>query len=253
MNPFESKLITRLRADQRLTDPRWIAYILATTKHETNSTFQPVEEAYWLSDAWRHANLRYAPWWGRGFVQITWKANYEKLSHRLSIPELATNPDAALDWDIAYEILVVGMLEGLFTGRDLDDYINEDYCDYLRARRIVNGMDKASLIAGYARDYESAIKAKPAEPSTAFPYPAQHCHLLTFSRDNPTKHQCVELLQRALNKWGEAKDRTLSPIYDDGVFGPNTMSRVILFQHQENLLPDGIVGSKTWAALTPHI
>ena len=47
------------------------AYTLATAYWETNRTMKPVEEAYWLSDAWRKANLRYYPWHGRGYTQTT--------------------------------------------------------------------------------------------------------------------------------------------------------------------------------------
>src|SRR5438045_92240 len=54
----------------------WVAYGLATAWHETAAQMQPVREAYWLSEDWRKANLRYFPWYGRGFVQITWQANY---------------------------------------------------------------------------------------------------------------------------------------------------------------------------------
>ena len=64
MKESEKKLYDQLIADTRLTDPRWVAYIMATVKHETNNTFEPVEEAYWLSESWRKANLRYYPWHG---------------------------------------------------------------------------------------------------------------------------------------------------------------------------------------------
>jgi peptidoglycan hydrolase-like protein with peptidoglycan-binding domain len=51
------------------------AYVLATTQWETNQTFKPVREAYWLSENWRKTHLRYHPFYGRGFVQLTWKNN----------------------------------------------------------------------------------------------------------------------------------------------------------------------------------
>lgn len=240
MKPAEQKLLDRLLADERLTDPRWIAYIMATVKHETNGTFEPVEEAYWLSDAWRQANLRYWPAHGRGFVQITWPTNYEKMSHRLNMPDLARDYDLALDWDVAYEILVVGMLEGLFTGRDLDDFINEQYCDYYRARKIVNGMDKAALIAGYAAEYEDKHlqPTKPQKPAGTI------CSTATWRRGD--MNYCVNIVQRALI--GAGLD-----VEPDAVFGRETQQAVRLFQDTRGLKADGVVGPATWKALEPYL
>src|SRR4029079_15992876 len=59
-------------------DPRWLAYMLATAFQETNQTMQPVREAYWLSEEWRRRNLRYYPFYGWGYVQLTWEANYRR-------------------------------------------------------------------------------------------------------------------------------------------------------------------------------
>ena len=255
MKPAEQKLLDRLLADDRLTDPRWVAYIMATVKHETNHTFEPVEEAYWLSHAWRRANLRYWPAHGRGFVQITWPTNYEKMSHRLNMPDLARDYDLALDWDVAYEILVVGMLEGLFTGRDLDDFINDDYCDYYRARKIVNGMDKAALIQGYALEYEKKIRALGTRFVNEPPPQKSICTRTTLAYNAPsTINPCVRVLQQALNKWtdrlfGEARE----PLIDDGLFGSITKGTVVHFQKHKGLVADGIVGPDTWVALEPYL
>src|SRR5262245_39782274 len=61
------------------------AYALATASHETAHTMQPVREAFWLSEDWRKANLRYHPFYGRGYVQLTWKANYERADRELEL------------------------------------------------------------------------------------------------------------------------------------------------------------------------
>lgn len=134
-----------------------LAYILATVKHETNNTFEPVVEAYWLSENWRRLNLRYYPWHGRGFVQLTWEYNYKKASEKLGL-DLTTDPDAVLDPQVSAEILVVGMIEGWFTGKKLSDYITLSHSDFLNARRIINGRDKNVLIAKYAREYDYILK-----------------------------------------------------------------------------------------------
>jgi putative chitinase len=134
------------------------AYVLATAWHETAHTMRPVEEAFWLSDAWRRRNLRYYPWHGRGYVQLTWRENYERAAKHLGI-DLTTDPRAAMEPATAAKILVAGMKEGWFTGKKLSDYITAYAADYAAARRIVNGTDKAHAIAGIAEDYEAALTA----------------------------------------------------------------------------------------------
>jgi hypothetical protein len=50
-----------------------------------------------------------------------------------------------------------GMRHGTFTGKKLADYINATGCDYRNARRIINGVDQAALIAGYATALEGIL------------------------------------------------------------------------------------------------
>lgn len=136
-----------------------MAYILATVKHETNNTFKPVAEAYWLknSEEWlRKHHPDYYPYYGRGYVQITWKANYKKFGEILGI-DLVRHPELALKEDVALKILIIGFQDGLFTGKKISDYISGDKCDYVGARRCINGSDKAAKIAGYAFEYELGL------------------------------------------------------------------------------------------------
>lgn len=139
------------------------AYILATAKWETAHTMKPVREAYWLSEDWRKKNLRYYPWYGRGYVQITWKENYRNAGKRLGL-DLTSDPDSVMQPEVAAEILVRGMMEGWFTGLALPKYVGEGRKDYHEARRVVNGTDKAKDIAEIAREYESVLSAQPAKP-----------------------------------------------------------------------------------------
>lgn len=137
----------------------WMAYCLATPYHETGKIMQGVKEGFNLSDAWRQKNLRYYPWYGRGLVQLTWEKNYKAASELVG-ENLIANPDLALDLHIGVKILIEGMLTGLFTGKKLRDYLpNEPKREqYAAARRIINGTDKADLIAGYAIEFEKALK-----------------------------------------------------------------------------------------------
>lgn len=141
---------------QGITYVPQLAYILATVHWETNATFKPVVEAYWLSEDWRRKNLRYYPYHGRGFVQITWGYNYKKFSDILG-KDLVKNPDLALDPEISAFIAVYGMIHGTFTGKRLSDYINSDTINYFSARRIINGTDRAKEIAALASKYESEL------------------------------------------------------------------------------------------------
>lgn len=137
------------------TKQQW-AYIFATTFHETNATFLAIKEAYWLSEDWRKKNLRYYPYYGRGFVQITWKENYSKYGKLLGL-DLVNNPDLALKTNIAFFVLTHGFKNGVFTGKKISDYINTTKKDYVGARRCINGTDKAQLIANYALLFEKII------------------------------------------------------------------------------------------------
>lgn len=143
------------------------AYILATAYWESGRTMQPVEEGFYLKDPKAfQKKLKYYPWFGRGLVQITWKDNYVKAGKRLGT-DFTKDPNKVMEPFYAVRILVVGMEEGWFTGKDVDDYIDdidesdeEDYKEYLEARRTVNGVDKKAEIAKLALEYEALLKAE---------------------------------------------------------------------------------------------
>jgi predicted chitinase len=141
--------------NQGITLKSQIAYVLATADHETNHTFKPVTEAYWLKnpDAYlkkHHAD--YYPYYGRGYVQLTWKYNYERYGKMLK-EDLVGHPELALKPEIALFILVDGFKNGVFTGKKISDYINAKHTDFVRARRCINGKDKAEQIAALAKNY----------------------------------------------------------------------------------------------------
>lgn len=141
------------------------AYVLATAYHETAKTMQPVREGLRASDAWRKKNLRYYPWYGRGHVQLTWEENYRKADQKLGLGgALVANPDLALDPEISAQVLVLGSVQGWFAGdkkgrHTLARHITTGTrAEYRQARRIINIMDKADLIAGHALIYKEALQ-----------------------------------------------------------------------------------------------
>lgn len=144
------------------------AYELATSWHETNATMQPVREAYWLSEDWRRKNLRYFPWYGRGYVQLTWEGNYRRAEAECvkfglcQQGEIMKDPDKVMDPRIAAVILRRGMEEGWFTGVKLSAVLPSagvaTRVQYMNARTIINGRDKADLIEDYAQIFERALR-----------------------------------------------------------------------------------------------
>lgn len=132
-----------------------LSYFLATIAHETGFAFYPIKEkrakpgtnVYHLQEKYWHTNM-----WGRGYVQITHLSNYSKFGELLKI-DLVANPDLALNKDISYKIASLGMREGLFTGKKLSDYINENKTDFLNARKIINGLDRAADIEKIAKAF----------------------------------------------------------------------------------------------------
>jgi hypothetical protein len=131
------------------------AYVLATAWHESGHSMKPVREmggeTYLRSKA-------YYPYVGMGFVQLTWKRNYEFASKKLGV-DFVAEPRLLLEPKHAGDILVRGMKDGWFTGKRLADYITLQASRFVGARRIINGTDRAGLIAGYAVDYDKQLKA----------------------------------------------------------------------------------------------
>lgn len=177
-----------------IIDARMIAYILATPMIETGGSFVPIVEnlnysaqgllktfpkyftpaqanAY-ARQPQKIANRVYANrmgngneasgqgwlWRGRGYTQITGHDNYAKFSKILGV-DILTNPDLALSDDIAAKIIVIGMRDGVFTGHKLSNYFEPDTADWVGARRIVNGQDKAQQIANFGRQFLTALKS----------------------------------------------------------------------------------------------
>jgi putative chitinase len=168
-------LLGQVEQDKRFsgteTDRRQLAYCLATFKWETAHTMHPIDEIG--SDA--YFNKRYGPqtkvgkilgntqtgdgarFHGRGYVQLTGRTNYTKAKN-LTKKDVLTNPDLAKDPALAYEIAIQGMKDGWFTGKKLSQFIKDGSPpDYENARTIINGHDKAHLIADIARRFSEVL------------------------------------------------------------------------------------------------
>lgn len=156
------------------------AYILATAWHETAGRMMPIYEfgskSYFdkynagtkigkaLGNTLPGDGFKYR---GRGFVQITGRANYQRLS-KVAGCDLVADPDQALELPIAAAIAVAGMTKGLFTGKGL-----RDFTTYRDMRRAVNGMDRADLISGFASHFQEYLQRKPVETPPVSAEPPQ--------------------------------------------------------------------------------
>jgi hypothetical protein len=164
-----------METDPSLTDLRWAAYMLATVKHECADTWQPIVErgprSYFdqyedgTVKGRRLGNTEPGDGWrfrGRGYVQITGRANYAKMTRALGLgpdADLVQDPEQALRPAIAYQIMSYGMRNGSFTGKKLSDFISGSTCDYKNARKIINGLDQAARIAQYADTIEGIVRS----------------------------------------------------------------------------------------------
>ena len=125
-----------------LVDYRWLSYILGTVYHETGHTFQPLRE--WGKGQGRsygEPDLETGQiYYGRGYIQLTWKENYEKYKKILKV-DLVKDPDLALKPELSVKITFHGMINGTFTGKKLWDFFNKEEEDWYNARKIVNPKD----------------------------------------------------------------------------------------------------------------
>jgi hypothetical protein len=156
----------------------WAAYALATAYHETAHTLQPIHEyggpkyffrmydpagarpkvARELGNTQPGDGVRYA---GRGYVQLTGRRNYRRAGQEIG-KDLEGNPDLAMRPDVAAKVLVAGMKSGWFTTKTCSACMPNpvgDTASFVKARTIINGRDKAGLIAGYALKFQDALRA----------------------------------------------------------------------------------------------
>jgi len=178
--------------DKDLTFIPELAYMLATTKHETAHTFRGIKEygkgsgrsygkEITVTDTTTKQTYK-NKYYGRGYVQLTWGYNYQRIDHKLgngifpnknkikeadynkgftiSDPDksIYLNPDKALEKENSYIGLVWGMQKGIYTSRKISRYVNATKIDYINARRVINGIDQANKIADYAENFESLLR-----------------------------------------------------------------------------------------------
>lgn len=182
-----SALLDAWEADPRLSDRRWLAYILATAYRETGQSMRPVRQTMARTDAEAAERMSRKPWagrfdywkpdavtgeryFGRGYVQLTWDYNYKMIDARFGLSDRADsvywNPSRLLEPELSARVAVEGMVGGWFTGRCLARYFPaKGPADWLGARRIINGTDRADLFAADAQLFLAALEAAQQGPT----------------------------------------------------------------------------------------
>jgi len=200
------KLLSFIEDDPDVNDIRWAAYMLATVKLECANTWEPIEEygcvegrnpvctPYKGKDGLMHDRLYGNPvlcpnsklkppqpcpagkkehhYYGRGYVQLTHKGNYESMSNALcGDDQLVHSPERVMEPKTAYKIMSLGMRKGMFRhdkkgAFTLARFFSGTTCDYYHARNIINGVvhDTAKEIERNARQIEAILKASLANP-----------------------------------------------------------------------------------------
>ncbi|QIG76102.1 putative endolysin protein [Rhizobium phage RHph_I4] len=244
-------------------DIRHLAYILATAYHETGTRMIPVREGQQQRKLWSDKQARNAvailfkkgiikrnyalpgsygnSFYGRGYAQITWEANYKRMSPLVGV-DLVRYPDKALEPEIAAIILIEGSTKGVsmkgdFTAFALEDFIHGDHCDYVGARKVINGQDKASTVAGYAVKFEAAlidadVTHTPAKPSKK-----------AKTETKLTSDQLKSIQQTLKDKGYTMVGRI------DGEWGDNTEDAILAFRRKNGLPLVPVIDDEFKAAL----
>ncbi|WGV98813.1 peptidoglycan-binding protein [Vibrio sp. YMD68] len=218
----------------------YLAYVLATVYHETAYTMKPIEEyGKGKGRPYGEPNPETGQtYYGRGYVQITWLENYAKAidvvrdmnTLERGHIDFVQVPDLALSAANSAQITMSGMIDGWFTGRKMSDYLDSPEPDYINARRIINGTDKAIEIAAHSMAFEQAIRLATGESieRRTIQYGIKNC--------NDTRELQI-----------------LLGVTVDGAFGNKTKQALISLQRRLHLVGDGICGSATWSTIDREI
>ena len=180
---------------------------------------------------------------GRGYIQLSTKANYELYGRLIGI-DLLNNPDLAATHEVAALISIAWIKRNAFPQWKGDLNRCTD------VQMVADTISKS--IQGFRKDYTTGFLKETLEArrKAAINFYNNYNNLFGESTSplcstvlkSGSKGQCVINLQNALIKKGYK-------LTADGDFGAITEKAVKDFQSKNGLTVDGIVGPKTWAAI----
>ena len=219
-------------AGRRLADRPTVIAILATIGTEV-SAFAPINEfgstAYFTRMYENNRKLGNthpgdgARFHGRGFIQLTGRANYREFGRLLGVP-LEADPELALRADVAADVLAL-----YFVRRRLAPLARRG--DWKGVRHGVNGgLNGWERFSGLVEALERAAAAAG--------------DTLVEGVTSPD----VTRLKALLKTWSRAHALP-QPLAATPTFGPATTAAVKAFQRSSGIQPTGKVGDPTWQAL----
>lgn len=145
-NPSKANYLSNFQIFRKLleNDNRYnlskpqLAYLLATVDYQTRGTFSANSEEQ-LPLGIDHPedilaqNLRASGFHGRGYSGLRGKDLYIGMSQIVG-QDLVNNPAKLSDPQVSYNVFIEGVMNGLFTGKRLTDYINAQQSDFYNAR-----------------------------------------------------------------------------------------------------------------------
>ena len=208
----------------QINTPLRKAHFLAQIAHESDSFKTTVE--------YGGASKRYAPWFGRGLIQVTWEANYIDFYEWCveqgfeDVPEFFTakGRDKAAQFVWAF----LGAV-WYWQTRNLNNLADED-----NVRAITKSINGG--YNGLDDRMNKLNKAKKIFGVKALKVDSDSGSIVT------KKKYTVSQVQNALVSHGFS-------LVVDGKMGEKTIAAVKMFQKLNDLVPDGVLGPKTEAKL----
>lgn len=136
---------------EHILNPNVLSYALATIEHETDETFQPIEEIGGRVSARRLGYEGGEDFFGRGFIQLTHLRNYKVMGERIGMGDaLVQNPDLASSPEVAAKILAA-----FFKDNNIANLASAG--DFYDARAPVNPDRNAYSVALLAQKFEGSF------------------------------------------------------------------------------------------------